>query len=60
MIEHVMKVVQALAVRMLVLHHGEAIAEGPPAEVLRNERVVEVYLGGKRRERMSEIGGGED
>jgi branched-chain amino acid transport system ATP-binding protein len=60
MIEHVMKVVQALAVRMLVLHHGEAIAEGPPAEVLRNERVVEVYLGGKRRERMRENGGGED
>jgi branched-chain amino acid transport system ATP-binding protein len=60
MIEHVMKVVQALASRMLVLHHGETIAEGPPAEVLRNERVVEVYLGGKRRERTSENGGGED
>jgi branched-chain amino acid transport system ATP-binding protein len=52
--------VQALASRMLVLHHGETIAEGPPAEVLRNERVVEVYLGGKRRERTSENGGGED
>jgi branched-chain amino acid transport system ATP-binding protein len=60
MIEHVMKVVQALASRMLVLHHGETIAEGPPAEVLRNERVVEVYLGGKRRERMAADGGGED
>jgi branched-chain amino acid transport system ATP-binding protein len=60
MIEHVMKVVQALAGRMLVLHHGETIAEGPPSEVLRNERVVEVYLGGKRRERMAADGGGED
>ncbi len=60
MIEHVMKVVQALASRMLVLHHGEAIAEGAPAEVLRNERVVAVYLGGKRRERMAANGGGED
>ena len=60
MIEHVMKVVQALAGRMLVLHHGETIAEGPPSEVLRNERVVEVYLGGKRRERMTADGGGEN
>lgn len=52
MIEHIMKVVQALAVRMLVLHHGEAIAEGPPDEVLRDEKVIKVYLGGKQRERM--------
>lgn len=46
MIEHVMKAVQALATRMLVLHHGRKLAEGPPAEVLRDKRVVEVYLGG--------------
>jgi len=46
MIEHVMKAVQTLAGRMLVLHHGRKIAEGPPGEVLRDERVVEVYLGG--------------
>jgi branched-chain amino acid transport system ATP-binding protein len=46
MIEHVMRAVQALAGRMLVLHHGRKIAEGSPAEVLRDARVVEVYLGG--------------
>jgi branched-chain amino acid transport system ATP-binding protein len=46
MIEHVMKAVQALAGRMLVLHHGRKIAEGSPTDVLRDERVVEVYLGG--------------
>jgi branched-chain amino acid transport system ATP-binding protein len=45
LIEHVMKAVQALAGRMLVMHHGEKIAEGPPADVLRDERVVAVYLG---------------
>jgi branched-chain amino acid transport system ATP-binding protein len=59
MIEHVMKAVQALANRMLVLHHGERIAEGPPAEVLRDERVVEVYLGGRGREKIVRNGKGE-
>jgi branched-chain amino acid transport system ATP-binding protein len=58
MIEHVMKAVQALAHRMLVLHHGEALAEGPPAEILRDERVIEIYLGGQGREKTTADGGG--
>lgn len=48
MIEHVMKAVQALADRILVIHHGQQIAEGPPAMVLRDPRVIEVYLGSLR------------
>lgn len=58
LIEHVMKAVQALANRMLVLHHGEKIAEGPPSSVLRDERVIEVYLGGKGREKLAGDRGG--
>lgn len=47
-IEHVMKVIQSLSDRLLVLHHGETIAEGEPQEVLRNDQVITAYLGRKR------------
>jgi branched-chain amino acid transport system ATP-binding protein len=45
LIEHVMRAVMALAARVLVLHHGAAIAEGSPAAVVREPAVVESYLG---------------
>jgi len=45
LIEHVMRAVMALAQRVYVLHHGEIIATGTPAEVTRNARVLESYLG---------------
>jgi len=45
LIEHVMRAVMAIASRVLVLHHGARIAEGPPAAVVRDPAVVESYLG---------------
>ena len=45
LIEHVMRAVMALASRILVLHHGAAIAEGLPEEVIRDRAVIDSYLG---------------
>jgi ABC-type branched-subunit amino acid transport system ATPase component len=43
-VEHDMQVVMELADRITVLHYGEILAEGTPAEIQRNPRVLEVYL----------------
>jgi branched-chain amino acid transport system ATP-binding protein len=46
--EHVMRAVMALSDRVVVVHHGQKIAEGAPAAVARDPRVLECYLGRER------------
>jgi branched-chain amino acid transport system ATP-binding protein len=49
MIEHVMKAIMGLSDRIMVLHHGELIAQGTPEEVTNDRRVITAYLGEKAR-----------
>jgi branched-chain amino acid transport system ATP-binding protein len=45
LVEHVMRVIMSLADRIVVIHHGEKIAEGEPEAVVNDQAVIDAYLG---------------
>jgi branched-chain amino acid transport system ATP-binding protein len=45
MVEHVMKAIMGISTRVMVLHHGEKIAEGTCSEISCNKTVIDIYLG---------------
>ena len=57
-VEHIMEVIMTLTSRVIVFHQGHVIAKGTPTDVVKDEAVIEAYLGrGHRQWRKKNAGG---
>ncbi len=57
-IEHLMKIIVSLVSRIVVLHHGAKLSEGPPAQVMRDPAVIKAYIGNRFAQRFAQESGG--
>ena len=48
LIEHNLSIIKEITNRVIFLHHGQVIAEGHPEEIVKDQKLTEIYFGGKK------------